>query len=331
MNDLGEILYRAQLKFPEHEIQDLKTGLSGTLIGKSRRDSSLKSVWDEISRPIHLDQCAFLFDEIGRFAAYIAWAKVDDEVDQRLIRSGTRTPISNHEWAAGRNVWITNFIVARGSANATLARMRDTFFAAEAEIKYMRQRRHGWMIKKIIRNRRNSFFKAGCRGMSEASEELHEHVLLERQAGFERNITLGACLRLAASTARYQNTKSADLLRRLELCEYRGQLKTYEDRDGRINGFITWAWFSMRTIERLATREISLDEIHHSEWNEGDQLCFLDMAGGEIRHQGVSRDLEYDLFPDEAGYFIYCTTKSLDDSSIREFSRDRETSFSVGA
>jgi hemolysin-activating ACP:hemolysin acyltransferase len=54
------------------------------------------------------------------------------------------------------------------------------------------------------------------------------------------------------------------------------QLHVFVGNDGKLLGYITWAWFSEESEARWQSGTLTLP--HISEWNEGDRLWILDFV-----------------------------------------------------
>lgn len=61
--------------------------------------------------PVILDQCR-LYTKEGIPFAFFTWAKVSDEIDQRL--RGGEPRIAPHEWQSGENLWMVDMVAPFG-------------------------------------------------------------------------------------------------------------------------------------------------------------------------------------------------------------------------
>jgi cytolysin-activating lysine-acyltransferase len=77
-----------------------------------------------IMPPIILDQCR-LYTRSQIPFAFITWAKVSDEVHQRLL-SGT-PKIAPHEWQGGENIWLIDIVTHFGQSEETINEMLALF------------------------------------------------------------------------------------------------------------------------------------------------------------------------------------------------------------
>ncbi len=76
--------------------------------------------------PVVLDQCKlYLKDEIPW--AFITWALVSDEIDQRLRSQIPK--IAPHEWKSGEHVWLIDIVAPFGHAEEMVEELRRTQFA----------------------------------------------------------------------------------------------------------------------------------------------------------------------------------------------------------
>jgi hemolysin-activating ACP:hemolysin acyltransferase len=55
-----------------------------------------------------------------------------------------------------------------------------------------------------------------------------------------------------------------------------GQIRIYYDHRGRPVGYVTWAFLTAESEQRLIMNSATL--LHYSEWNEGDRLWIMDVV-----------------------------------------------------
>jgi hemolysin-activating ACP:hemolysin acyltransferase len=80
------------------------------------------------------------------------------------------------------------------------------------------------------------------------------------------------------------------------------QFKTFRDSNGVPKGFLSWAWLSNYSLARLESNASLV--LHPSEWNEGEILCFRDIAFTEESLARVSIDLGGALFCEESICYV---------------------------
>ncbi|MDX8391213.1 MAG: toxin-activating lysine-acyltransferase [Mariprofundaceae bacterium] len=78
--------------------------------------------------PVILDQCR-LYTKEGIPFAFFTWARVSDEVDQRL--RGGEPRIAPHEWQGGEHVWLIDMVAPFGSLDEMLAELRRDYLAGQ--------------------------------------------------------------------------------------------------------------------------------------------------------------------------------------------------------
>jgi hemolysin-activating ACP:hemolysin acyltransferase len=91
----------------------------------------------------------------------------------------------------------------------------------------------------------------------------------------------------------------------IEVCHSIQQYRVYDDRRGEPQGFLSWAWLSDFTLNRLQINPFA--QLHPSEWNEGEILCFRDLAATDQTVIAIAKDLRGGLFPDEPCYITMQT------------------------
>jgi hemolysin-activating ACP:hemolysin acyltransferase len=100
------------------------------------------------------------------------------------------------------------------------------------------------------------------------------------------------------------------------------QSRLYFSDDGAPAGVLTWAWLSERTIARLA--HVPLHDVHASEWNEGDHLCFVDVAASAGVRPAIERDVMAALFPEESAALVYYPPRPDMPATVVHVDRQRE-------
>jgi cytolysin-activating lysine-acyltransferase len=78
--------------------------------------------------PVILDQCR-LYNKEGIPFAFFTWARVSDEIDQRL-RSGVPR-IAPHEWQSGEHLWLIDAVSPFGQLDEMIAELHKTQFAGQ--------------------------------------------------------------------------------------------------------------------------------------------------------------------------------------------------------
>lgn len=78
--------------------------------------------------PVILDQCRLYTKEEIPYA-FFTWAKVSNEVDQRL-RAGTLR-VAPHEWQGGEHLWLIDAVAPFGQLDEMIAELRNTQFTGK--------------------------------------------------------------------------------------------------------------------------------------------------------------------------------------------------------
>ncbi len=84
--------------------------------------------------PILLDQCRIFLQGKMPFA-YVTWAFVSDEVQERLI--GGTTKLAPHEWKSGDNLWLIDIIAPFGSASEIVDEVHRINFPAKRVLRFV--------------------------------------------------------------------------------------------------------------------------------------------------------------------------------------------------
>ncbi|MGB8598828.1 MAG: toxin-activating lysine-acyltransferase [Burkholderiales bacterium] len=82
-----------------------------------------------IMPPLILNQ-AKLFMKEGVPRAYVSWALVNDDIQQRLAQGDTR--LAPREWKCGNNLWLIDLVTPFGSPEAVIKELREQIFPTQS-------------------------------------------------------------------------------------------------------------------------------------------------------------------------------------------------------
>jgi hemolysin-activating ACP:hemolysin acyltransferase len=102
--------------------------------GAKRQISYLQSV---LSPALQTRQVCFLFDEDGRVVAYLIWAYIAPDVENRILTS-FHFDLHISEWNEGTSLWIVDLVAPYGHLKNVLRFVRDELFCDEQEVRYLR-------------------------------------------------------------------------------------------------------------------------------------------------------------------------------------------------
>lgn len=137
--------------FPDERFSAL--GLATWLLGQSRIYRRFPiaciSVW--IEPAIRHEQIHFFVDETGMVCGYMIWAWLAQDTEQRFLQDPHVT-FHLSEWNEGERLWITDFMVLKGSVRE---RVREAFslFPAVAQANSLRRCNDG-TVRKVMTWRR---------------------------------------------------------------------------------------------------------------------------------------------------------------------------------
>lgn len=78
--------------------------------------------------PVILDQCR-LFTKNGIPFSFVAWARVNDDIDARL-RAGM-PKLAPHEWKSGPHIWLTDIVAPFGGADEIVKNLQTNTLSGE--------------------------------------------------------------------------------------------------------------------------------------------------------------------------------------------------------
>ena len=79
--------------------------------------------------PVVLDQCR-LFMRAAMPFAFVTWARVNEEVHQRLLQGQPK--LAPHEWNSGNHTWLIDVVTPFGDTDQILGEVQRINFAGAA-------------------------------------------------------------------------------------------------------------------------------------------------------------------------------------------------------
>jgi hemolysin-activating ACP:hemolysin acyltransferase len=256
-------------------------------------DLSLFVHW--ISQACSDDTCDVYFDYYGRPMGYVRWQK-------KMSPNGR-----------GRVVDIVDIFSRSGEGKELLKCIRHHLLGDGVTLRYVRSYAKGEKRKSIsevdgIRSRSNVEAKAG-----EAPHRIvHAAYIEQAKSEVQRMIAIGEALVAFCASKQYCGRALRDVLSTVSFGLGTGQLQIFRDSQGTPTGALTWMWLSTYTVNRLRQRK-GID-LHLSEWNEGDVLCFRDIAPSRKSVSEIAKAISGEMFPDEQA--CYMLAKSACDEGI---------------
>jgi cytolysin-activating lysine-acyltransferase len=134
-------------------------GYAFELISCSPQQARPATVIRTILEPaIALNFIKFYFNADGMVVGFVAWGFLTEEVEERLIDSGT-LDLHISDWNEGTSLWILDFIARPGHAKYILRDLRDNLFRTEERIRYFRLQPARVVCREVSRSSCVSFFR----------------------------------------------------------------------------------------------------------------------------------------------------------------------------
>jgi hemolysin-activating ACP:hemolysin acyltransferase len=295
----------AQLDLPKDRLSThaLAVGLAFQCLERQKASSDLRSMFDRLLPPIFANQYEFYVDHVGRVIGFLTWATTDSEGSKLLIEHGSNA-LANAQWSAGNDLWVIDFAAFDEQLPAILCALRDTRFMDLHAVTYGRHKEKIRLVKQMSRKDRNSFILRKSRpataplNLTKRFDILHAHA-----ASLRISLDLGNALLATRASAQHLQSSVSSVMHTFREALAIRQCRTYFDDAGEPQGIVAWAWLSEATIARMHTTPIQ--EVHTSEWNEGQQLCFFDISINDSIMARVSSDIIEQLYPEESTALMY--------------------------
>ncbi len=316
---LSTLLEQLDLPRDHDSMRGLAVGLACQCLERQYSSSDLRTMLGRLLPSILANQYEFYVDTVGRVVGFITWIVADSGANNPLSEHSSDASTSSQQ-PAGKDLWVVDFAVFDGQLVEVLQALRDTRFKEFHTVTYSRQKKRVRLIKQISRNDRNSFFakksqlQAAPQGLTKRFDILHAHT-----ASLKTSLDLGNALLAARTSARHLDSLVPRVMHMFREALAIRQCSTYFDDTGEPLAIVAWAWLSDATISRMRTTAIQ--ETHTSEWNEGEQLCFFDIAITDPCKARFIADSLRQMFPEESTVLLYTPPRKDESGSFTKVDR----------
>ena len=229
--------------------------------------------------------CDVYFDHFGRPLGYVRWRK-------QSASNGRLTVID-----------IVDLCSQLGEGKELLKCIRHYLLRDGVELRYARAKsgkvRSGTISNAGgIRSRQNAEGKTG----RSLRMTVHAEYLEQSKSEVQRMIAIGEALVALNASIQYSGRTLKDARSTVSFGLGTGQLKIFRDSLGIPTGALTWMWLSTYTLNRLKQRQGT--DLHLSEWNEGNLLCFRDIAPNRRSVSKIAEAISGEMFPTEQSCYI---------------------------
>lgn len=260
-------------------------GFASTFFSKLEPSVTLGIFVQWISQACSEDACDVYFDYFGRPIGYVRWCK-------QLAPNGRRAVID-----------IVDLFCRSGEGKELLRCIRHYLLGDGVTLRYSRINAEGERARTVskvdgIRSRKKVEAKAG----GVLHRVVHAEYVEQAKSEVQRMIATGEALLALCTSTQYSGLALKDALSTVSFGLGTGQFKIFRDSQGIPTGALTWMWLSTYTVNRLQQRQGA--DLHLSEWNEGDALCFRDIAPSRRSASEIAKAISGEMFPDEQACYI---------------------------
>ena len=111
----------------------------------------VKYLYSVIEPALRHNYVKFYYSLNGDVVAYVAWAFLAPDVEQKFMREG-RWALHESEWNEGESAWIVDLVAPYGHVREVLRDLRDTVFAGQQRLRYFRAKRGRAICKEVSRD-----------------------------------------------------------------------------------------------------------------------------------------------------------------------------------
>lgn len=244
-------------------------------------------------------QVGLRFDRFGQVCGFAAWARVSPSVSVRLLGQGSDSLLPS-ELLSGDEAWVLELIVRHGQVPLMLASLRDEWLRNAAQVTYFRFKRGRRIAKRLTRSDRHGFLREAKGLAAPPRHFLHTHegegLRFSAVNALRAALELGEVVQLARHTPALADLPLPLALGRLRVAQNLMQQRLYRQADGRLCGYLAWAWIDQALIEG------GLPEPHQlaaQQWNEGRNMVLCDAIATPSGMPLLAADLRHGIFPSE--------------------------------
>lgn len=276
-------------------------GLTLLLLAEQPMSQGKSLDWhmDRLLAGLAAGQIGLRFDRFGQVCGFAAWALVSPSVSDRLLRHGSDSLLPS-EWLSGDEAWVLELTARHGQLPLMLTSLRDEWLRDAAQVTYFRFKRGKRIAKRLSRADRHDFFREAEPLAAPPRHFLHTHEAegLRSSAvnALQAALELGEVVQLARHSPALADLPLPLALGRLRVAKNLLQRRLYRQADGRLCGYLAWAWIDQALIES------GLPEPHQlapHQWNEGRHLVLCDAIATPTGLPLLTADLRRGIFPAE--------------------------------
>ena len=119
-----------------------------TLNSPSHRHLFISDMEWSIIPPVMLKQFRLFQDDNKRTIAYTSWAKISEEVEARILKTGN-AKLSPKDWNSGNKTYLIDALTPFGGNKGIIQKLYDTKFKGQEEIKIFRPKKDGRGLESI--------------------------------------------------------------------------------------------------------------------------------------------------------------------------------------
>lgn len=276
-------------------------GLTLLLLAEQPMSQGKSLGWhmDRLLAGLAAGQIGLRFDRFGQVCGFAAWARVKPSVSDRILRHGSDSLLPS-ELQGGNEAWVLELIARHGQLPSVLKSLRDDWLHDAPQVTYFRFKRGRRIAKRLTRTDRHAFFLEARPLAAPSSHFLRTDeaagLRLSAVNSLEAALELGEVLQLVRSSLALADLPLPLALARLRVAQNLMQRRLYRQADGRLCGYLAWAWIDQALIGD------GLPEPHQlaaHQWNEGRHLVLCDAIATPTGLPLLIADLRAGIFPDE--------------------------------
>ncbi len=132
--------------------QELETVLGAinwlTINSPQHRHLFISDLEWSIIPPVMLKQFKLFKDNDNRTVAYASWAKISQEVEDRIFKTGN-VKLAPADWNSGNKIYLIDVITPFGGNMTIITKLYETEFKDKKEISIIRPKKDGKSLEKV--------------------------------------------------------------------------------------------------------------------------------------------------------------------------------------
>lgn len=260
-------------------VEPLRLGLMLEALAGRWQSEALGPLLAHVLPAIRQGRSALWFDGSLRLAGCALWDTLSAaDFDRAMADVSSRPCVQSAP--AGRHVFVRDYAAAPGQALRVARAIEAQAGATAVRMGYGRPAGLG-QLGRVWRPRARPVLA----GAAPLASSVRKDLIETRRTAFLRALELGQICELLSRSVDWGGLTLPAVLKRVRVAALHRQARLALDDAERCRAWLTWLWLTDSAGQRL--ERLGPDALHAADWDEGEQLVWLDQVGEAEALQGL--------------------------------------------